>query len=316
MLIEGVWHDRWYDTDKHGGRFVRPDTKFRDFVEPGADARFPAEPGRYHLYVSLACPWAHRTLIFRRLKALEDVIGVSVVHPYMGENGWSFDDYPGATGDRVGGRQFMHQVYTAAKPDYTGRVTVPVLWDTKTGTIVNNESADIIRILNSAFNEFGDGSLDFYPEGLREDIDEINAYVYDRVNNGVYKAGFATTQAAYEEAVEALFEALDTLERRLGEQRYLVGERLTEADWRLFTTLVRFDPVYVGHFKCNIRRIADYPNLWAYTRELYQVPGVAETVNLDHIKRHYYTSHPMINPTGIIPKGPDIDFTTPHGRDR
>ncbi|WP_018716370.1 glutathione S-transferase family protein [Arhodomonas aquaeolei] len=314
LLIDGVWHDRWYDTDSTGGRFERPETVFRDWVSPDPAARFAAEPGRYHLYVSLACPWAHRVLITRRLKGLEDVLGVSVVHPYMGDQGWSFGDYPGATGDRLHGLDHLHQLYTRARPDYTGRVTVPTLWDTREGTIVNNESADLVRMLNTAFDRWGRDDVDLYPDGYREAIDAINPFVYDRVNNGVYKAGFATAQAAYEEAVTALFEALDELEARLSRQRYLAGDRLTEADVRLFTTLVRFDPVYVGHFKCNIRRLVDYPNLWAYTREIYQVPGVAPTVSLDHIKRHYYTSHPTINPTGVIPVGPEIDLEAPHGR--
>ncbi len=314
LLIDGVWHDQWYDTKSTGGRFERPATKFHDWVEADSRARFPAEPGRYHLYVSLACPWAHRTLILRKLKGLEAAISVSVVHPHMGAQGWRFDEYPGATPDHIHGHDYLHQVYTAAKADYTGRVTVPMLWDRHTGTIVNNESAELMRMLNSAFDAWGDASLDFYPGPLRGEIDEVNAFVYERVNNGVYKAGFATSQQAYEDAVERLFEALDELEDRLGRQRYLVGERLTEADWRLFTTLLRFDPVYVGHFKCNQRRLVDYPNLWAYTRELYQVPGIADTVNLDHIKRHYYTSHPGINPTGIIPVGPELDLREPHGR--
>ncbi|HKJ95097.1 MAG TPA: glutathione S-transferase family protein, partial [Gammaproteobacteria bacterium] len=314
MLIDGVWRDRWYDTESTGGRFVRPDSAFRDRISADPEARFPAEAGRYHLYVSLACPWAHRTLIMRRLKGLEDVIGVSVVHPYMGENGWQFADYPGSTGDDLYGLDYLYQLYARAKPDYTGRVTVPTLWDRKTETIVNNESAEILRMLNSEFDAFAKPAPDFYPPDLRADIDAINALVYDRVNNGVYKTGFATSQDAYEEAVGRLFSALDHLEARLSEQRYLAGDRLTEADWRLFTTLVRFDPVYVGHFKCNLRRLVDYPHLWAYTRELYQMPGVSKTVSLDHIKRHYYTSHPTINPTRIIPMGPEIDFDEPHCR--
>ena len=318
LLVEGTWQDRWYDTDSTGGRFVRPDSKFRHRVSPEADAEFPAQAGRYHLYVSLACPWAHRTLIARRLKGLEKVISVSVVHPHMGDQGWRFaspgDDYPGADRDELNGARYLHQIYTLAKPDYTGRVTVPVLWDTERRTIVNNESADILRILNTAFDAFGDADVDLYPAALRERIDEINARVYENVNNGVYRAGFATSQAAYEEAAQALFAALDDLERRLGDSRYLAGERLTEADWRLFTTLVRFDPVYVTHFKCNLRRLVDYPNLWGFTRELYQVPGVKQTVSFDHIKRHYFTSHPSVNPQGIIPIGPQLDFEAPHGR--
>ena len=315
LLIDGQWHDRWYDTDRTGGRFERPQTAFRDWVSSEPGARFPAEAGRYHLYVSLACPWAHRTLIMRRLKGLEDAIGVSVVHPHMGEQGWCFESYPGATGDRLHGADYLHQVYTRAKPDYTGRVTVPVLWDKETGTIVNNESAEILRMLDQCFSAIADpAAAEYYPAALADDIDAINDRVYHRVNNGVYRAGFATRQDAYEEAVTGLFEMLDELEARLARQRYLVGDRITEADWRLFTTLVRFDAVYVGHFKCNLRRLVDYPNLWAYARELYQIPGVSGTVNLDHIKRHYYTSHPMINPTRIIPAGPVIDFDEPHGR--
>ncbi|MBA1147512.1 glutathione S-transferase family protein [Ectothiorhodospiraceae bacterium WFHF3C12] len=313
LLVEGIWRDQWYDTEKHGGRFVRPQTQFRDWVGPAG--RFPAEAGRYHLYVSLACPWAHRALIMRKLKGLEDVISYSVVHPYMGDQGWQFDSsYPGCTDDPVNGAAFMHEIYTRAQSDYTGRVTVPVLWDRETGTIVNNESADLVRILNSGFQSLAGDDQDYYPEPLREAIDAVNADVYDRVNNGVYKAGFATRQSAYEEAVHALFDALDALEERLSRQRFLVGERMTEADVRLFTTLVRFDPVYVSHFKCNIRRLVDYPNLWGFARDVYQTPGVAETVNFDHIKRHYFTSHPMINPTGIIPAGPAVDFDAPHGR--
>jgi len=313
LLINGRWHDQWYDTKSTGGRFERPETVFRDWIEPGG--AFPPAKGRYHLYVSLACPWAHRALILRRLKGLEDVISVSVVHPYMGAQGWHFDaSYPGATVDPINSCEYLHQVYVKARPDYTGRVTVPALWDRERGTIVNNESAEIIRMLNSAFDDWGDAGRDYYPEPLRAEIDRVNADVYDRVNNGVYKAGFATAQEAYDEAFGRLFEALDGLDERLGASRYLVGDRITEADWRLFTTLVRFDAVYVGHFKCNLRRIADYPNLAGYLRELYQVPGVAETVSIDHIKRHYYTSHPKVNPTGIIPAGPVLDLEAPHGR--
>jgi len=315
LLINGVWHDQWYDTDSTGGRFERPTTVFRNSVG-GDDGHFPAASGRYHLIVSLACPWAHRTLIVRTLKGLQDAIGVSVVHPHMGNQGWSFEtDFPGTTGDRLHGSSHLHALYTRARPDYTGRVTVPVLWDTHTDTIVSNESADIVRMLNRAFNaQATNPSLDLAPEALLGEIDAINADIYDRVNNGVYKAGFATSQAAYEEAVTALFEALDALEQRLAQQRALVGDQLTEADWRLFTTLIRFDPVYVGHFKCNLRRLIDYPNLWAYTRALYQTPGIAETVALDHIKHHYYTSHPGINPSGVVPLGPLLDLTAPHGR--
>ena len=322
LLVDGVWHDKWYDTKASGGRFVRQDSRFRNWVTadgspgPSGSGGFPAEAGRYHLYVSLACPWAHRTLIFRALKGLEDVIGVSVVHYHMAEEGWVFADAPGTVPDTVNRKTRMHEIYTLADPTYSGRVTVPVLWDTTQHTIVSNESADIIRMLNSAFDAYGDPRLDFYPSDLRAGIDAINTRIYETVNNGVYRSGFATTQEAYEEAVDALFVTLDALEERLSGQRYLLGERLTEADWRLFTTLVRFDPVYVGHFKTNRRRIADYPALSNYLRELYQVPGVAATVDLTHIKRHYYGSHRTINPTGIVPTGPDMDLTAPHDRGR
>ncbi len=314
LLIDGVWHKDWYDTARTGGRFVRQQSAFRGRVTADGSSGFKAEAGRYHLYVSLACPWAHRTLIFRRLKKLEDVISLSVVDPLMGDDGWAFGDGAGSIPDSVNGAGFLHQVYTRAEPAYTGRVTVPVLWDKDQGTIVNNESSEIIRMFNGAFDAFGAADVDFYPAPLRDAIDEINADVYERVNNGVYRAGFATTQTAYEEAFEALFAALDALEARLSGQRYLVGEGPSEADWRLFTTLVRFDAVYYGHFKCNKRRLVDYANLWGFARDLYQVPGVAGTVNMDHIKRHYYASHRTVNPTGIVPKGPDIDFTRPHGR--
>jgi putative glutathione S-transferase len=312
LLIDGRWHDQWYDTKSTGGAFKRQDSAFRDRVTADGSSGFKADPGRYHLYVALACPWAHRTLIFRRLKKLEDVISVSVVDPLMLEQGWELKD--GA--DSINGKRYLHEIYTLAKPDYTGRVTVPVLWDRQTRTIVNNESAEIIRMLNREFDAFGDKSVDFYPEPLRGAIDDINAFVYDTINNGVYKAGFATRQDVYEQAYDALFAALDELDERLGRQRYLVGDRLTEADWRLFTTLIRFDAVYFGHFKCNRQRIADYPNLSGYLRDLYQVPGVAGTVDFDHIKRHYYGSHRTINPTGIVPKGPALDFDAPHDRDR
>ena len=322
LLIDGTWHDRWYDTAESGGRFVRGDAPFRNWVtadggaEPSGEGGFEAEPGRYHLYVSLACPWAHRTLIFRKLKGLEGMIGVSVVHWLMGEHGWTFEVAPEATGDALHGSRYLHEVYTRAVPRYSGRVTVPVLWDRKRGTIVNNESSEIIRMLNSAFDRLGAKPGDYYPEKLRGEIDRINQRVYATVNNGVYRAGFATTQEAYDEAVAELFASLDGLEERLSRQRYLCGERVTEADWRLFTTLLRFDPVYHGHFKCNLRRLVDYPCLWSYTRELYQWPGVAETVSLLHIKSHYYGSHRTINPTGIVPQGPLMDFATPHGRER
>jgi putative glutathione S-transferase len=322
LLVDGKWQDKWYSTGDSGGRFVRPDTQFRNWVTRDGAAGlsgkggFKAEPGRYHLYVSWACPWASRTLIFRSLKRLKDVISVSVVHHYMGVNGWTFRAEDGATGDTLYGLDLLHQVYSKADPAYSGRVTVPILWDRNLETIVNNESSEIIRMLNSAFDQWGDASLDFYPERLRGEIDKINALVYPAVNNGVYRAGFATTQSAYEEAFRELFAALDTLEERLARHRYLVGDRITEADWRLFTTLVRFDPVYVGHFKCNLKRIADYPNLSNYVRDLYQVPGVAETVSFPHIKWHYYGSHTSINPTRIVPVGPEIDYAAPHDRDR
>ena len=312
LLVEGRWQDQWYDTKKSGGRFQRSQSAFRNWVTadgaPGASGEggFRAEPGRYHLYVSLACPWAHRTLIFRRLKGLEGMISLSVVHWLMAENGWTFAEGEGVIPDPIGHARYLHEVYTRADPHYSGRVTVPVLWDKQRGTIVSNESAEIIRMLNTAFDGVGATEGDFYPAALREEIDALNDRIYDSVNNGVYKAGFATTQEAYEEAVAPLFETLDWLEDRLGSRRYLTGEQLTEADWRLFTTLIRFDPVYVGHFKCNIRRIADYPRLSAYLRALYHVEGVAGTVNFDHIKRHYYQSHRTINPTGIVPVGPDM----------
>ncbi|MEX1057601.1 MAG: glutathione S-transferase family protein [Natronospirillum sp.] len=324
LLVDGKWHDQWYDTSKSGGKFVREDAQFRSWVTadgsagPSGDAGFKAESGRYHLYVSMACPWAHRTLIFRHLKGLEDHITVSAVHPDMLSNGWEFSgpDVGSATEvkDHLFDSVYHYQIYLKAKPDYSGRVTVPVLWDKQTNTIVSNESAEIIRMLNSAFDELTGNALDFYPEHLRQEIDTINDRVYHTVNNGVYKSGFATTQAAYEEAFTELFDSLDWLENLLGMRRYLAGDRITEADWRLFTTLIRFDPVYVGHFKCNLHRIADYPNLSGYLRELYQHPGVAETVDLAHIKRHYYYSHDNINPTRVVPKGPELNLDIPHGR--
>jgi len=319
LLVDGIWQDKWYETGK-SGKFERATSTFRDWITPdgapapGRSRGFKAEPGRYHLYVSLACPWAHRTLIYRKLKKLEDVISISIVHHFMGENGWTFLAEDGATGDTLYGLDYLHQVYTRADPTFSGRVTVPVLWDKQERTIVNNESSEIIRMLNSAFDEWGDATLDLYPGPLRERIDEINGWVYPSINNGVYRCGFATRQAAYEEAFGELFAALDRVEDILSSRRYLAGDRITEADWRLFTTLIRFDPVYVGHFKCNLRRIADYPNLSNYLRELYQVPGVAETVNLHHIKHHYYGSHRTINPTGIVPVGPEVDFAAPHDR--
>jgi len=322
QLIDGKWDNSWYDTKKSGGKFERDASRFRDWItkdgQPaeGRSRGFKAEPGRYHLYVSLACPWAHRTLILRKLKKLDDLISVDVVHWHMGEHGWTFLTEKGATGDSLFGSEFLHQIYTRAEPTYSGRVTVPVLWDKQENTIVSNESSEIIRMLNSAFDEWGDPSVDMYPEALREEIDAVNALIYPNINNGVYRAGFATKQTAYEEAFDDVFRTLDDLENRLGRQRYLVGDRLTEADWRLFTTLVRFDPVYVGHFKCNQHRIADYANLSNYLRDLYQVEGVAETVDLFHIKHHYYGSHDTINPTGIVPKGPALDYDAPHDRAR
>lgn len=310
-LIEGVWRDEWYDTRDTGGRFVRPQSQFRNWITP--EGPFRPAPGRYHLYVSLACPWAHRTLIFRKLKGLEKIIALSVTHWLMGDQGWSFEPGPGVVPDPYGAR-YLREIYTRADPGYSGRVTVPVLWDNEQGTIVNNESSDIIRLFNSAFDGIGAAAGDYYPPDLREQIDALNARIYDTVNNGVYKAGFATRQEAHEEAVRALFETLDWLERRLTAQPWLCGERVTEADWRLFTTLLRFDPVYFGHFKCNLRRIVDYPNLWDYVRGLYQVPGVRETVDFGHIKRHYYMSHTSINPNRIVPLGPTLDFEMPSRR--
>jgi putative glutathione S-transferase len=312
LLVDGIWHDRWYDTGKTGGRFERSKSQFRNWVTPdGApgptgEGGFAAEPGRYHLYVSLACPWAHRTLIARRLKGLEELISFSTVHWLMQENGWTFAAGPCVTGDPIHRSDYLHQVYTAADPGYSGRVTVPVLWDKQRGTIVSNESADILRMFGSAFDGVGAREGDFYPEPLRAEINALNDCIYHDVNNGVYRAGFATTQEAYEEAVVPLFAALDALEARLGQGRYLFGDTLTEADIRLFTTLIRFDPVYHGHFKCNLRRIADSPALSRFVREVYHLAGVAETTNFDHIKRHYYQSHATINPTGIVPVGPDM----------
>ncbi|SER60720.1 glutathione S-transferase family protein [Rhizobium sp. NFR03] len=322
MLVEGIWHDVWYDTAATKGHFKRSESQFRNWVTadgsagPTGEAGFKAEAGRYHLYVSLACPWAHRTLIFRALKGLEDLISVSVVDYLMLSKGWEFKDGPGDTQDHLFGAKALSEIYVRADPKYSGRVTVPVLWDKKQNKLVSNESADIIRMLNTAFDGLTASTRDFYPSELREEIDALNTRIYDTVNNGVYKAGFATTQEAYAESVEAVFETLDDLEERLSARRYLLGDRVTEADWRLFTTLVRFDPVYVGHFKCNIRRIVDYPNLQGYLKDLYQTPGVAGTVDMHHIKHHYYESHKTINPTGIVPEGPHLDLDGPHGRER
>ena len=322
LLQDGKWVDQWYDTESTGGRFIRKLPQFRSWITadgaagPTGDAGFKAEADRYHLYVSLACPWAHRTLIYRSLKGLEDMIPVSVVHWYMADNGWTFQPGDGVVADPLHNAEFMHQIYTAAMPDYSGRVTVPVLWDKKTNTIVSNESPEIIRMFNSAFDAVGAKAGDYYPEELRAEIDAINNRVYESLNNGVYKCGFATTQEAYEEAIEPLFATLEWLENRLSLKRYLTGSIITEADWRLFTTLVRFDPVYVGHFKCNLKRIVDYPNLSGYVRDLYQQPGVSDTVNMQHIKDHYYTSHESINPSRVVPKGPEVNFMATHDRDR
>lgn len=322
LLVNGVWQDQWYDTKSTGGRFERTTTSFRNWITadgsagPSGSAGFLAERGRYHLYVSLACPWAHRTLIFRKLKKLEDIISVSVVHPLMREEGWTFDSYPAATGDDLFGKKKLYEIYLEAKSDYSGRVTVPVVWDKAKKTIVNNESAEIIRMFNNAFDKLTGDHQDYYPQELRAEIDAVNERVYKSINNGVYRAGFATTQKAYEEAFLDLFAALDEVETRLSKQRYLAGDRLTEADVRLFTTLVRFDAVYVGHFKCNLRRMADYPNLSNYLRELFQIPAFGETTNLDHIKTHYYASHRQINPTGIVPTGPELNLNAPHDRAR
>ena len=323
LLVDGKLQTDWLDAVQKDGEYVRRDSQFRHWVTsdgragPSGEGGFQAEPGRYHLYVSLACPWANRTLIFRRLKGLADHISVDVVDPLMPDSGWFFADRAdGATDDSLYGYKHVHQLYTLAEPRYTGIVTVPILWDKQRRTIVNNESAEIIRMLNSAFDGCGANSLDFYPAELRPEIDRINDYVYHHINNGVYRCGFATDQAVYDRTFDALFEALDVVEARLSKQRYLVGSRLTEADWRLFTTLVRFDAVYYVHFKCNRRRIAEYPNLSAYVRELYQVPGVAETIDMDQIKQHYYRSHTNLNPTGLVARGPLLDFDSPHDRDR
>lgn len=304
------------------GDYERTNSGFRNWVTvdgspgPSGSGGFVAEPGRYHLYVSYACPWAHRTLIYRKLKGLEQVISVSVVHPLMPPESWVFGDYPGATEDTVNQASYLYEIYRKAASDFDGVVTVPVLWDKKLDTIVNNESSEIIRMLNSAFNAFGNADLDLYPQSLRAEIDAINQPIYNNINNGVYRCGFARTQQAYNLAFHRLFDTLDELENRLAAQRYLTGDQITEADWRLFPTLIRFDPVYYNHFKTNKQRLMDYPNLWAYTRELYQIPGIAQTVNMDHIKYHYFASHLSINPTGIVPQGPDIDFLQTHDRDR
>jgi putative glutathione S-transferase len=322
LLIDGSWSTAWYDTEKTDGKFVREDAGFRHWITadgaagPTGKAGFRAESGRYHLYVSHACPWAHRTMIFRHLKALDAHISVSVMHPLMLDNGWSFAIDEFATGDTLYQSDFLYQIYQKSKPDVTGRVTVPVLWDKQTEQIVSNESSEIIRMFNSAFDAITGNRLDFWPAESRNAIEMINDDIYQHINNGVYRAGFATKAPAYDEAVTSLFDALDRIEARLAESRYLLGNETTEADWRLFTTLVRFDLVYVGHFKCNLRRIADYPALSGYLRELYQMPGIAATVVMPHIKTHYYASHSNLNPTGIVPKGPILDFLAPHGRQR
>ena len=322
LLIDGEWHDQWYDTQSSNGKFIRTEAQYRNWVTsdgsagPTGVAGFKAEPGRYHLYVSLACPWAHRTLIVRALKGLQQQISYDVVHPLMLESGWTFDsDFPAATGDRINQKQFMHQIYTQCDPCYTGRVTVPVLWDKQNQTIVSNESSEIIRMLNSGFNEIGANELDLCPESLQVEIDQWNEFIYEPINNGVYKAGFATTQEAYDDAVVTLFDQLDKLEETLTTRRFLVSDQLTETDIRLFTTLIRFDPVYVQHFKCDRKRIAEYPALSNYLRDIYQQPGVADTCDLDHIRHHYYRSHPTINPHGIISYGPEFDLMAPHGRE-
>jgi len=320
LLVDGQWKTDWYDTKSTGGRFERKTPSFRNWVTADGSAGptgvggFKAEANRYHLYVSLACPWAHRTTIYRKLKGLESMISLSTVHWFMADNGWTFEAGEGVEPDSVNGAEFMHQIYTAAIPDYSGRVTVPVLWDKETKTIVSNESSEIIRMFNSAFDDIGAIAGDYYPEALREKIDYLNDRIYNTLNNGVYKAGFATTQDAYTEAVVPLFDTLDWLDEILSTRRYLTGKNITEADWRLFATLVRFDPVYVGHFKCNIRRIVDYQHLSAYVRDLYQQPGIAATINMQHIKDHYYASHETINPSRVVPIGPDLTLLEPHVR--
>ncbi|WP_170360004.1 glutathione S-transferase family protein [Ruegeria arenilitoris] len=321
LLVDGKWHDTWYDTESTGGAFKRSAAQFRNWLTadgsagPSGKDGFKAEPDRYHLYVSHACPWAHRTLIFRELKGLSDLISVSVVHPDMLDKGWTFEtDDHGATGDTLYGFDYAHQIYTKADPAYSGRVTVPILWDKQQQTIVSNESSEIIRMFNTAFDGITGNTDNYWPEAMRDEIEEVNARIYSDINNGVYKSGFATTQQAYDAAVHPLFDTLDWLEDRLARNRYLMGDQVTEADWRLFTTLIRFDPVYHLHFKCNKRRLIDYPNLWAYTRELYQWPGVAQTVNMNHIVRHYHYSHETINPSRIIPVNPSLDYLQPHGR--
>ncbi len=320
LLVEGKWQDEWYDTEANQGRFIRSESQFRNWVTkdgspgPSGTGGFKAEAGRYHLYVSYACPWANRTMIYRSIKGLEKIISLSVVHWHLGDYGWTFEPSDGVIPDPVHNAKYYYAVYTAADPEYTGRVTVPALWDKRNNTIVSNESAEIIRMFNSAFDDVGAKPGDYYPEQLRDEIDAINSRVFKTLNNGVYRAGFATTQEAYEEAVYPLFDTLDWLEKSLQNRRYLTGSRITEADWRLFTTLIRFDPVYVSHFKCDRKRLVDYPNLWAYTRDLYQQPGVAETVNMEHIRKSYFGSHSIVNPTGIVPIGPEFHPEALHER--
>jgi len=322
LLIEGQWHDRWYDTEGNDGHFQREEAQLRNWITadgqegPNGALGFKAEAGRYHLYVSLACPWAHRTLIFRKLKNLEKYVSVSVVSPDMLDQGWSFNEAEGSSGDDLFGATHLHEIYTRNKSDYSGRVTVPLLWDKLTGSVVSNESSEIIRMFNSAFNELSGNQDDYYPKELAAEIDEVNSWVYQDINNGVYRSGFATSQKAYQESYDRLFSALDRVEEILSTQRYLVGKQISEADWRLFTTLIRFDAVYHGHFKCNRQRLEDFPNISNYVRELYQLPGIAETVDFYHIKRHYYYSHDMINPSRVVPAGPDIDYSRPHDRGR
>ena len=320
LLVEGVWQDDVSRTKD--GHFVRPATQFRNWITPdgspgpSGEGGFAAENGRYHLYVSLACPWAHRTIIFRKLKALENVISMSIVSPNMGREGWTFNVSEGSSGDSVNGKSKLAEIYLLANARYSGRVSVPVLWDKKRKTIVNNESSEIIRMLNSAFDAFTNVHTDYYPEPLRAEIGRLNDLIYPNINNGVYRAGFATSQAAYEQAFRNVFDTLDEIEQILSQHRYLTGNTITEADWRLFSTLIRFDAVYYSHFKCNWRRIAEFENLSNYLRDLYQVPGVAETVSIEQIKRHYYGSQRQVNPTGIVPVGPQLDFAAPHNRAR
>ncbi len=314
LLIKGKWKNKWYDTRSTGGRFVRKESQFRNWVTTDGSSGYKAEPHRYHLYISLACPWAHRTTIFLKLKDLEEIISVSIVDPVMGDNGWEFTNSSDTIPDTLYGKKFLYQIYTKAKPDCSGRVTTPVLWDKKNETIVNNESSEIIRMFNSEFNEITKNSMNYYPKELQDKINQLNSIIYENVNNGVYKCGFATTQEAYDESFFKLFDTLENLENILEGNRYLTGSIITEADWRLFTTLIRFDIVYYNHFKCNLKRIEDFENLRNYLRDLYRFPGIKETVNLEHIKTHYYVSHKTINPSGIIPNGPEIDYDLPSKR--